>query len=329
MREFKNKILIVLLVGVFCISFMATKVYANTNSKEIQTVKNENGDYLVYVKDLFDGNSFKYALSDNGDMNPEDPTLNYIYSVEDEDNNQVIIIENDFTEGKEIVFLYINNTITKIVLSDALTIDDMKNVETTTKRIDTNIKENIEIKNEIVDGVRIVQKVGGIEITDEERDSYNYEYVCVKLPVSKYSELQELANTLNNDYNNMDMYSKIEFSKRFNSLYQEIINGASWKAVDNYLVKQPIDTKSGDQYIVLLKRITHNRALTYDYDVKFMVSNSNPIKEEITEKKEIKETTKLPITGDTLILFVILAAIVIALIIVGIRMKKLQNKDSK
>ena len=48
-----------------------------------------------------------------------------------------------------------------------------------------------------------------------------------------------------------------------------------------------------------------------------------------SEVKEVKRTSKLPITGDSIVLFVILAVIVLALILIFVRMKKLQNKETK
>ena len=43
----------------------------------------------------------------------------------------------------------------------------------------------------------------------------------------------------------------------------------------------------------------------------------------------VQETAKLPVTGDSIVLFVILAVIVLALILVFVRMKKLEKKESK
>ena len=47
------------------------------------------------------------------------------------------------------------------------------------------------------------------------------------------------------------------------------------------------------------------------------------------EKRTVQETAKLPITGDSIVLFVALAIVVIALIIVFVRMKKLNKKEDK
>lgn len=64
-------------------------------------------------------------------------------------------------------------------------------------------------------------------------------------------------------------------------------------------------------------------------DVKVMTSYREDSEDKIpgrTDTKVTKETSKLPITGDSIILFIVLAVVVLLLVIVFIRMKKLQNK---
>ena len=50
---------------------------------------------------------------------------------------------------------------------------------------------------------------------------------------------------------------------------------------------------------------------------------------EDSQTRRVQETAKLPITGDSIVLFVALAVVVIALIIVFARMKKLNKKEDK
>ena len=95
-------------------------------------------------------------------------------------------------------------------------------------------------------------------------------------------------------------------------------------------VMQPNDAQKGEQYVVYLKKLDEDGNETID--VKLMTSYREDEEEKIpgkTETRVVKETAKLPITGDSIILFVVLAAIVIIAIIVFIRMKKLQNKENK
>ena len=93
---------------------------------------------------------------------------------------------------------------------------------------------------------------------------------------------------------------------------------------------QPDDAQKGEQYVVYLKEVNGNQEEITD--VRIMTSYREYEEEKIpgrTETKIVKETAKLPITGESIILFVILAAILFVAIIVFVRMKKLQNKEEK
>ena len=124
------------------------------------------------------------------------------------------------------------------------------------------------------------------------------------------------------------MYSKIEFIKEFNKKYNSLLASAdNWKTVENMEIRQPADAQKDEEYVVFLRKISNDGSIIDD--VKFLKSYRVDEEEKIpgrTEIKTVKETAKLPITGDSLILFSVLGIAVIALIIVFVRMKKLQNK---
>ena len=93
--------------------------------------------------------------------------------------------------------------------------------------------------------------------------------------------------------------------------------------------RQPSDAIDGDQYVVLIRKTAEDGTVTTD--AKLMVSQITPYeeREDVEETRTVQETAKLPITGDSIILFVALAMVVIALIIVFVRMKKLDKKEDK
>lgn len=330
MKKLKSKIVAIILITMLSLLIIPTNVFAAT-SKEIQTVKTTNGDYVIYVKDLIAGDGFRFAISDEEGKDPASIELNYINSVTDGNGNQVAFIESSTVAGKTETNLYIDDTETKIDLANALDVANIELVEGITNIIKTELKTNSEQRN--IDGIKYTETVGGLEIADEDRESSTYEYVSVKLPADKYSDLQKLANELNEDngsYESKDMYSKIEFVKEFIKLYEELINLASWQPVEEYLIKQPLEAQKGDEYVVLLKKTAQNGEITND--LKIMTSYREDEEEKIpgrTETKTVQETTKLPITGDNITLFAILAIIIIALIIVFTRMKNLQNKGNR
>ena len=200
-------------------------------------------------------------------------------------------------------------------------------MEQTTRRIPTELLTNLEEQNEVIDGVQYKQTVGGLKITDDQ--DATYQFISVRLPSEGYSELKELADELNGEaYSNKDMYSKIEFIKEFNKKYNSLLASAdNWKTVENMEIRQPADAQKDEEYVVFLRKISNDGSITDD--VKFLKSYRVDEEEKIpgrTEIKTVKETAKLPITGDSLILFSVLGIAVIALIIVFVRMKKLQNK---
>lgn len=338
MKQLKVKIMTVVLIMILFALIIPVNVFAA--EANMQVVKAENGDYIIYVEGLAK-TEFKFAISTKADA--IDGELDYINSVEDKDmdgngnGNQVALIEKTkVTTGTNYIYIK-NGTETTVKAIDFLNetqvfdIEKMKKVETTTNRITTELLTNLEERNEVIDGVKYTETVGGLKISEEEEATYYYK--SVKLPAEKYSELQELANKLNGEeYAQKDMYAKIQFAKEFYNLYEELIKdvetASGWTEVENMVIKQPIDAQKGDQYVVLLKKVTQNG--TTD-DAKFLVSYREDEEEKIpgrTETKVVQETTKLPITSDSIVLFVVLAVIVLALIIIFVRMKKLQ-KESK
>lgn len=329
MKKLKSKIVVVMLITVLSLLIVSADTFAKTEPKEVQVVKAENGDYIVYVKDLIASEGFKFAISDEEGKDPNSTDLNKINSVTDEDNNQVALIQSDTVLGKTETNLYIGETETKIDLKNAFSVADMEEVEKTTKRISTELKTDIEQKNEIVDGIQYTVTVGGLEITDSDKEKSKYEYVSVSLPKEKYSELQTLAEQLSKDgsYESKDMYAKIEFAKNFSKLYKELINVASWNPVNNLTIMQPEDALKDEKYVVLLKKTSEDGTETYD--AKFMTSYRTDKEASIpgrTEIKTVKETAKLPVTGDSMILYIVLVVILVALIVVFIRMKKLKKQ---
>lgn len=329
MEKFQTKLLgfvVALLVITFIIP---TQVSAATEN--LQIIKTNNEDYVIYVKDLKE--QFEYAIVQ--DPNIKEIDINYQKSKKDDDNNQVILVTSEEyeqikdkdnylfvkLEGKEII----KNQ--KLDFSKAFTVENMRIVETSTRRINTDLITDIIEKDEEINGVKVKITVGGLKITKQKGKTYYY--TITKLPTVKYDTLKELADEINANYENIDMYSKIELTKKFYEAYTDLVDEQNWLEVEDYTIMQPNDAQKGEQYVVFLKEVNKNQEETID--VKFMTSYREDEEEKIpgrTETKVVKETTKLPITGDSIVLFVILAVILIVAIIVFIRMKKLENKKS-
>ena len=95
-------------------------------------------------------------------------------------------------------------------------------------------------------------------------------------------------------------------------------------------IPQPLEAQRGDKYVVFLKKVDANGTETLD--AQFMTCEREEAEggiEAHTEKREkiVEQTSKLPITYDSIILFVILAVIILAIIFVIIRKKNISKNE--
>ena len=334
MKSFKAKLTgaIVLFIMIMLVHMIVLAV-TNENVQIISNTDEQgNTEYIVYIQELMQTN-FASAVSNSASTPEQD--LDFV-TARDGEGNYVAQIDANAVTG-DTTYLYVkydgqeSTEVLEIDLSNALDKTDMEYVENTTKRIDTETVEKLEEINEEINGVQTTLTVGGLRITDTDNATYEYQLTKVT-DNTPYSRLVELADELNSEnYDQKDMYSKIQLTSEFYTLYNQLMEGATWTAVTDNEIRQPSDAIEGDQYVVLIRK-TAEDGTTATTDAKLMVSQINPYKEVEPEKQETKtvqETAKLPITGDSIILFVALAMIVIALIIVFARMKKLNKKEDK
>lgn len=334
MKKFKAKLTgaIVLFIMLMLVPMIVLAV-TNENVQIISKTTDEQGkEYIVYIQELMQTN-FASAVS-NSENTPEQD-LNFV-TAQDGEGNYVAQFDANAVTG-ETTYLYVKynqenkekTDVLQLDLSKALDKTDMEYVENTTKRIETEtVKDLVEI-NEEINGVQTTLTVGGLRITDTDNATYEYQLMKVNEGTS-YSRLVELVDELNSEnYNQKDMYSKIQLTSEFYTLYNQLIERATWEAVSNNEIRQPSDAVEGDQYVVFIRKTAEDGTVTTD--AKLMLSQITPYetREDVQETRVVQETAKLPITGDSIVLFVALAMIVIALIIVFVRMKKLNKKEDK
>ena len=96
-------------------------------------------------------------------------------------------------------------------------------------------------------------------------------------------------------------------------------------------IKQPESTEqsngTGDKYIVFLKKVAKDGETTVD--AQFLQEYYDYAPNAVKEQIKTQETTRLPITYDSIALIVLLAVVVLALVVVFIRMKRLNKKDEQ
>ena len=192
---------------------------------------------------------------------------------------------------------------------------------TTTKRIKTHI-ETTEPKTEIVDGVETTVTTGKL-VLDNKENKYSYELI----KVANNADAEELFNLVEKLQKNekLGTYENLTFASKFYDLYNKLMPKTSdWTQVDDSEILQPENTLEGEKYIVYLK---DEQGVV---DVQFLTSVYK-VEEGVKEETEtITETVKLPVTFDSgSILFIILAVIVLALVIVTIVRVKANKKDEK
>ena len=331
MKKFKAKLTgaIVLFIIIMLVPMI---VLAVTNDK-VQIISNTdeqgNTEYIVYIQELMQTN-FASAVSNSASTPEQD--LTFVTSQDGERNYVAQIDATDVTG--ESTYLYVkydgqeSTEVIELDLSNALDKTEMKYVENTTKRIGTKtVRDLVDINEEEIDGVRTTTTVGGLQITDTDNASYEYELTKV-VEGTSYSRLVELAEELNSEnYDQKDMYLKIQLTSEFYTLYNQLVNEATWTDVTNNEIRQPNDAEAGDEYVVLIRKTAEDGTVTTD--AKLMESAFQDEGGEDSQTRRVQETAKLPITGDSIVLFVALAVVVIALIIVFARMKKLNKKEDK
>ena len=328
---------IILFIAVIPIAVLAV---TNENVSIISTINNESKqEYIIYIKGTLDQN-FKYAFTTNA--NPGEMDLTYINSISDLGKNQVAFLDAETYEKISIenkpIFMWAKDEDENLILkgiqldfAKSLTEENIDNVETLTKRIEVEIADSEEdtttIRNENIEGVDEIANVGHVKILDNEKGAAYY-YEMTKLSgEGKHYQLMTLVEKIKEEYDEMDMYEKVQIGEQFNKLYSEVTSDAKWQKVDDMTVKQPEESEQGNKYIVLLKKVDKKGTTTMD--IQFLTAfdsyKPNVVKEEIITQ----ETTKLPITYDSIALFVILGIIVALVIVVFIRIKKLSNQNEE
>lgn len=331
MKKIQLKLVVVIMAILIMLFVLPMQVFGT--NEELQIVKTDNQEYIIYIKDL-QSLSFEFAITQS--LETKEFDRNYLKSVEDDNGNQVAFITKEKYEelNGQKNYLFVKKDGKLIIEGKELNFDNsflkenIKKVEMTSKKIETQTVTDIIEKDEEVNGVNVKITIGGLKITAKE--NVDYFYSITKLPSDQYDTLKKLADRINADYENIDMYSKIELAKQFYNLNESLVDKQEWQKVIDYTIMQPNDAKKGEQYVVYIKEVDENQ--NEIIDVKFMTSYREDEEEKIpgrTENKVVKETTKLPITGDSMILFVLLVAIIAVAALVFVRMKKLQNQEDR
>lgn len=326
---------LMLIISVMLIAVMVLMPsYAKATTDEKLAVVNTSSNYLIYIDGLLnDEEGFEFALSNSKD----ETNLVYENSATDNAGNAVAFYDANNQKFANVdiskpVYVYVNGKKDmqglEVNLTESITQEELDNIEKITKTIPvTTEKESVKY-TETVDQLNLVTIVGSVKIQEnEENKNAKYSYQLIKLLANdeRYNTLWNLLTEFNKDYNEMSVNEKINLSTEFSKLYTELINSAEWTKVKSDLMIKTPEEEADTKYILFLKEELNGNVT---YDAQFLTSDKEPFDKYKKEDDKIivkRRTSKLPITGDSIALFIALAVIIVAIILVRRKVKK----DSK
>ncbi len=338
-KAFINKVTLCILIAIIVITMLQGISFAetaNTNqTPEIQIIQKSNTEYIVYVSGLLN-EKFEFAFSKSANTKQEDLVFTQSAIDKTENGNSIAYIEDvTYTQSveKTKTFLWVKQAenykvkAKEINLANALTENKIAELNLVTKNIKVKVGEK-QLPETTVDGVKVTGKIGTLNITDSKTAKYTYKIV----KSTKGSEAEKfiaIANKMNQLDNNKNIVEQLAIYNEFKVAYENAmpeVNSKNWTEVKDFTIEQPQDLKKGDQYIVWIQKTEGDNTPVVDVQI----MDCNDEYKEIREEQEVvvKQTSKLPITGDNIILFVI-AGVILALIIAVVVLKLKNKKETK
>lgn len=343
--------------AVFCIAIMAmifsvlqgVSLATDSNVEHTQMIKKSDSEYIIYVSYenesnelVFLNEKFEFAFSNEAEVEDKS-TLEFKESALDktENGNHIAYVDSElysqYFEGKENTYLWVKQESDykleseKINLTNSLTEETIQKLNNVTKMIKVTVGEKT-LPTETINEVKVNHKIGTL-IIDEQTGKYSHKMVksTEGTDAKKLINLAEKLNKVDEE----NMFNKLSTYNEFKALYNKLkpeVNDEKWTEVENYTIKQPQNSKTGEQYLLWLKHEQENtNAETTNnavIDVQIMTCVDEYIPEYEKQEIIIKETTKLPITGDDITLFVI-AGVILVLIAVVTVLKLKNSKNGK
>ena len=334
-KSLLKKIILCTLIITFVILLQVISFASNAN---IQLIKKENNEYIIYVSEMLN-KEFKFAFSNN---NAEDKSnLEFKNSAVDasEGGNNIAYIDttlyDKYFKDKDATYMWVKQgdeyklEAERVEISEALTEDDIQDFNSVTEVIKVSVDEK-ELPTENQNGVEVNHKIGILKIDDDKKAKYSYKMVEVAENTDE-SKLVELANKMN-EISDKDLFEQLSVYSEFKELYKSLRpseDDTKWADVENYVIEQPQDSKTGDKYLVWIKKDLNGKSVI-DLQVMTCKDSYKPLYE--NKEYVVKETNKLPVTGENMILFIIAGVILILIIevvVLKIRNKKKVNENEK
>lgn len=330
-KALTNKVMLCSLIIMLILILLQGFSFAK--SENIQMIKKSENEYMIYVSNLLD-EEFKFAFSNESSADKEKLVFKDSAIDQIDNGKNIAYIDSEIYEqyfkDKENVFLWVKQgeeyklEAEEVNLTSALSEEEIQAFNQATKKITVEVGEK-ELPTETVDGVKVNRKIGTINIKDDQTAAYSYKMVKATKGTNA-AKLIELANKMN-ELEDKNIFEKLSVYSEFKTIYAKLepaVNDTKWTEVKEYIIEQPQDSKKGEQYLVWVKKDLKDTTIT---DVQIMTCKDEYTQQYENKEVIIKETTKLPITGDTIVLFVIAGIILISIITVAVL--KFKNKNKK
>lgn len=325
------KIIFTILITIAILAISSDVLAAN---EEYTVLKKTNEEYVIYLKSSLD-KEFEFAYTNKVLENDEE--LDYIKSAKDSEGGTTIAyvdtnLYKKYFENAENTYLWAKSGENylakglKIDLSSNITEDVVEFVNNTTKRISVNTEGKDAVTTE-KDGIKYTTTTGKIEIKGDSNVPYYYVLADTE-KLQEYANLMSLAEKINK-MESENAVTKLESSKDYYDLYTKLlsnVNDDAWQKVENMQIPQPKDSETGDKYVVWIRQGEGTKAI---YDVQFMTCYQEEDKQYVKEEQVIKETSKLPITYDSIALFVVLGVAVVLFVVVLVVRNKNKKESNK
>lgn len=321
------KMVCIMLVIILSLAIIPSFVRAAEGETEAVILQKTSGEKIVYIKGL-ENTEFKYAFSDM----KEDSSLIYTTCLTDSNGEKVATIES----GKIYKYMFIEEQgSTRTIELDnikSITEQEIAQVESLTTRISVKTDESVS-ESSTQDGTTVTTTRGKIVINEEGKYDYQYQLIEIldtnnstetlnQTAVELYEQLSILENATT-------MYEKLIAEITIRDNYSELLTNAEWTDVKEMSILQPEESQKGEKYIVLIQKMENGNSV--ESDIQFMTCNRED-EADVEYKNEtivttVEKRTELPVTGENLVLYIILAVIIVAIIIIAVRMKYLKGKE--
>ncbi len=324
MKSSTFKLISVIITIIMALVTMPTFVSA-TDTLADAIILQKSGEKIVYVKDMSNVD-YKYALTNEDN----ESGLVYMACMKDSKGENVALIEGE--ETYKYMFLQNESETYKIELDSikVITEDEIKDIEKLTQKIavessqsDSNISKE--------DGTTVTTTTGKIVIKDE--GTYQYQMLEIVDKNNSTDKLDETAVELYSQLSKLSeatkMYDKLLAEVTIRDDYNKLLEDAKWEDAKNKEIPQPKDSQEGEKYVVLIQEVKDGK--TVRTDVQFMTcareDDSGVEETNTTQTKTIEKKTKLPVTGENLVLYIIFGVVILAIIILAVRIKKDEKNE--